>query len=159
MTDYLGGNRQTMGEIADRARRVLGPLPKVELGWPYQCRCGSTVWVKYRGRFYSPCGIRWPADQALAGHPTLREAYGHAVHKKVGPAMSFPVRPEGYHLEMYVVTSPSAALSGPDRYDCGIKVYDNADDSLIYEGHEFADPIEAVAEAAHAIEQWWEQDS
>jgi len=26
MTAYLGGNRQTMGQIADRARRVLGPL-------------------------------------------------------------------------------------------------------------------------------------
>jgi hypothetical protein len=79
---YLGGDNQSMGEIADRARRVLGGWPRKDLGWPWQCRCGSTQWIKYRGRFYSPCGIRWPANSRKAiprtnpvRYQTLREAY------------------------------------------------------------------------------------
>jgi hypothetical protein len=75
-TKYLGGEQQSMGEIADRARCKLGRLPHVDIGWPFQCRCGSTVWVRYRGRFYSPCGIHWPADFRPSGQfLTLRQAY------------------------------------------------------------------------------------
>jgi hypothetical protein len=89
MSTRLGGDQQTVGELNERARRVLAPLPTVDLGWPWQCRCGGTQWVRYRGRFYCPQDCRrWPhPDAELAGRSeTFRQAFERAVAN--APAMT-----------------------------------------------------------------------
>lgn len=81
---YLGPPNQTIGEIQERVRRVLHPLSPVDMGWPYQCRCGLCKWVKYRGRFYCwNCGRRYPdPDHAMPGRTeTFRQAFERIAHE------------------------------------------------------------------------------
>jgi hypothetical protein len=79
--ERLGGDHQTAGELDARARRVLAPLPTFDLGWPWQCRCGGTRWVRYRGRFYCPrdCRRVRDPDVLVAGRAmTFRQAFARA---------------------------------------------------------------------------------
>ncbi len=83
MSEYIGGDNQTMGQISERVMRVLRPISPVNVGLPYQCRCGYTDWVRYRGRFYCwHCGRRYndnALDVALfKGHLTFRQAFNYA---------------------------------------------------------------------------------
>lgn len=75
---FLGGNRQSMREVRARVRAILHPLPPVDMGGRWQCRCGRWLYVRYRGRFYCQrCGRRQNAvDTILAGrHFTFRDAF------------------------------------------------------------------------------------
>ena len=72
---YLGGDNQTMAEIAERVHRCLRPLPAVDVGWPWQCFCGATVLARYRGRHYCwRCGRLIREDARLKGQ-SIRQAY------------------------------------------------------------------------------------
>ena len=72
---YLGGDNQTMVQIAERVYRCLRPLRPVDVGWPWQCFCGSYLKIRYRGRHYCwLCGRRIREDARLKGQ-TIREAY------------------------------------------------------------------------------------
>lgn len=74
---YLGGNI-SLGEKMDLVQARLWPLPAVDLGWRFQCWCGETRYVRYRGRIYCPrCGRR-PAPDGRPGGPghlSLAEAF------------------------------------------------------------------------------------
>lgn len=55
-------------------RRLAAALERGQIaarGWPHQCRCGSLVVVRYRGRFYCPlCGLRIRrCVLKMQGHP------------------------------------------------------------------------------------------
>lgn len=78
---YIGGDNQTMRQITKRVIRLLRPLPKFDLGWPWQCFCGDTTWVKYRSHYYCPhCGRRFndrALDETFGGtrKETFRQAF------------------------------------------------------------------------------------
>jgi len=79
---YLGGMNQSGIEKRERVERCLRPLTQVNLGWPWQCRCGYTKWVQYRGRFYCwHCGKRQnhPDEQLHLQYPTFRQAFEEAL--------------------------------------------------------------------------------
>jgi hypothetical protein len=59
MARYIGGNL-SYGERLERYLRRLRTLPVMDARWPWQCRCGTLGYVRYRGRYYCPrCGRRW----------------------------------------------------------------------------------------------------
>jgi hypothetical protein len=56
---YIGGNNQTIIEKRRRVADLLTPLHPVDMGYRWQCRCGRTVYVEYRKRYYCQnCGWR-----------------------------------------------------------------------------------------------------
>lgn len=76
---------QTVGKIREHAKQVFANLPKVELGWPFQCRCGETTVVKYRGRFY--CAFcarlkRYTSGPLFMGYESLEERYKAKIEGK-----------------------------------------------------------------------------
>jgi predicted house-cleaning noncanonical NTP pyrophosphatase (MazG superfamily) len=109
--ERLGGDNQTLGELNERVRRVLAPLPTVDLGWPWQCRCGGTRWVRYRARFYCPADCRrmQNPDAHLPGRAeTFRQAFERASGN---PAATQP--------QAAAITPPSAASARRVCEDCG----------------------------------------
>jgi hypothetical protein len=84
---YLGGDNQTIGEKQKRVVKTLWPLFGRDLGIRWQCRCGTTVYVKYRGRFYCRrCGSRItrPDAKIVGKGDTFRKCYDAAT-KVVSP--------------------------------------------------------------------------
>lgn len=55
---YLGGD-VSMEQRYRLRDRYLTALPAVDLGWRNQCRCGSMVYAKWRGRWYCKRCARW----------------------------------------------------------------------------------------------------
>jgi hypothetical protein len=112
-TSYLGGARQTIGERQTRARRVLGPLSAVDLGPRWQCFCGGTRYVRYRGRFYCPaCGHRHDHPDEPGYHDmTFRQAFERAASTDVEGGLADLLRRAEQDRD------PAAGLPGIDAVD------------------------------------------
>lgn len=73
----LGGERLSIAQKHVLIRKHLTPhtAQARDLGWPHQCRCGQTRWLRRWGRWYClTCG-RWVVRFThLASHnPICRE--------------------------------------------------------------------------------------
>lgn len=81
MTAYIGGERQTLGEKNQRVQKLLRPIVPRDLGWRWQCYCGKTMYVRYRGRFYCrTCGHRVSHPDVLTSKgQTFRQVFDEAV--------------------------------------------------------------------------------
>jgi len=112
-TSYLGGARQTLGERQTRVRRVLGPLLAVDLGPKWQCFCGDTRYVRYRGRFYCPaCGHRQDHPDERGYHDVpFRQAFERAASTRVEIGLADLLR------RVEQDQAPAAGLPGIDALD------------------------------------------
>lgn len=57
-TGALGGD-VSMRERYKLRDRYIVPLSAVDLTWRHQCRCGSTIYSLWRGRYYCRTCARW----------------------------------------------------------------------------------------------------
>ena len=55
---YLGGD-VPMWRKQQLRDKYIAPLPGIDLGLQNQCRCGLTIYAKWRGRFYCKNCARW----------------------------------------------------------------------------------------------------
>lgn len=65
-TGSLGGDVSMRERYRLRDLHIT-PLPEIDLGWKHQCRCGSTVYAKWRGRYYCKRCARWINAKYLTG--------------------------------------------------------------------------------------------
>lgn len=75
--DYRAG--YIGGDLSEAERQpflvALRALPKFDVGWKCQCRCGDTEYVIHRGRVYCPhCGRR-PDSRSKLVSDVLRERH------------------------------------------------------------------------------------